>query len=53
MLPSVSAYTRFGLGTANRAAASRNSVQFDAALNMKIASAVGLGVRAVHASATA
>ena len=35
------------------AAASRNSVQLDAASNPKIASAVGRGVSAVHASATA
>ena len=53
MLPSVSAYTRFWLGTANFAAASRNSVQFEAASNSKIASAVGRGESAVHASATA
>src|ERR1700712_1403053 len=53
MLPAVSAYTRFWLGTANLLAASRNSVQFDALSKRKTASAVGRGVSAVHASATA
>jgi hypothetical protein len=53
MLPSRSAYTRFWLGTANFAAAFRKSSQLEAALSMKIASAVGRGVRAVQDRATA
>ena len=53
MWPAVSAYTRFCEGTANLAAAARNSVKLPAVFIAKIASAVVLGTRPVQASETA
>ena len=53
MWPSRSAYTRFCAGTEKSAAAARNESQSEARFRARIASAVGAGSRAVHASATA
>ena len=53
MLPARSAYSRFCEGTAKSLPAARNCRQSVARSNSKIASAVLLGVSAVHCSETA